>query len=161
MLKPSKRAVVLAGGAVATALVLAAGAVTVASAMSLPTPSTRLLDDHGVDTRTAIPTPTASSDPVSTSSDSPDPASTAVPTPTTTASPTTGGDAGDGDGKGKDCVVTVPPAGPTVIDRRGVPVSPDDAQGVHDQGGRGGLPQGGSGSGRSGHGGAGGGSGHH
>jgi len=53
-----KRITLLTGGAVAAALVLAAGAVTVANAVGAPVDSSRVLDDHGIDTATVSPAPT-------------------------------------------------------------------------------------------------------
>jgi len=108
-----KRTTILAGGAVATALVLAAGAVTVASAMGAPVDSSRVLDDRGIDTATVSPT--------------------ATPTPTPTGSHHATPEPGDDNGQ--DGVVTVPPAGPTVIDRHGDATAPDDNPGAHDQNG--------------------------
>jgi hypothetical protein len=102
-----KRITLLAGGAVATAIVLAVGAVTVANALGVPSDSSRVLDDHGVDTATVSPAPT--------------------PSGTRSAEP--------GDDHGHDGVVTVPPVGPTEIDRHGDPSAPDDDPGAHDQGG--------------------------
>jgi hypothetical protein len=124
-----KRSTILAGGAVATALVLAAGAVTVASAVGAPANSDRVLDDRGVDTTTVSP----------------------IPTPSVSHSAT----AEPGDDNGHDGVVTVPPAGPTVVDRHGDPTAPDDNPGAHDQNGRDDGGHGGddSGSGQGGHGG--------
>jgi len=98
-----KRVTLLTGGAVAAALVLAAGAVTVANAVSMPGGSSRVLDDRGVDTATVSPSP------------APSIAHPATPEP---------GDDGQGG------VVTVPPAGPTVIDRHGDETRPDDDPGA-------------------------------
>ncbi len=106
-----KRITLITGGAVATAIVLAVGAVTIASAVSLPADSSRVLDDHGIDTATVSPAPTPSS--TATHHATPEP----------------------GDDHGQDGIVTVPPAGPTVIDRHGHGSLPDDDPGAHDQNG--------------------------
>ena len=124
-MKPSKT-VLLAGGAVAAALVLTAGAVTIASAVTPPADSSRVLDDHGIHS-TVSPIPTSS----------PSASRHATPEP--------------GDDNGQDGVLTVPPAGPTVIDRHGDQSLPDDNPGAHDQNGHdAGDDDGGDGSGRGG-----------
>jgi hypothetical protein len=120
-----KRITLLTGGAVAAALVLVAGAVTVASALGAPADSSRVLDDHGIDTATVSPAATPTPSPTGSHHATPEP----------------------GDDHGQDGVVSVPPAGPTVIDRHGDKSLPDDDPGAHDQGGDD------QGAGRGGHGG--------
>lgn len=107
-MKPTLRTALLAGGTVAAAIVLAAGAVTVANAVVLPQDSSRVLVDRGIDTSTVSPVPIPSPS-----------SSVGHPTP----------EPGDDHGSG---VVTVPPVGPTVIDRHGEHEAPDDQPGADD-----------------------------